>query len=169
MTDTNDARPYLKAMMQWPNPLFVPDLDAAIRLGIHTLADRVSQTAHEHGWWDINDDGSRNMGEMIALMHSELSEALECWRNNEDYLWYRYGKDAKSDNPELPAHELTIGDEDSDTMIPGKPEGIASEFADVIIRILDTCHTLEIPIVEALLRKAAYNDTRPYRHGGKRA
>lgn len=169
MTDTNDARPYLKAMMQWPNPLFVPDLDAAIRLGIHTLADRVSQTAHEHGWWDINDDGSRNMGEMIALMHSELSEALECWRNDEDELWYSYGAGIKHENHELPAERVTIGDSEPGEMILGKPEGIASEFADVIIRILDTCHTLEIPIVEALLRKAAYNDTRPYRHEGKRA
>jgi NTP pyrophosphatase (non-canonical NTP hydrolase) len=33
--------------------------------------------AKEKGWWDT----PRNDGELIALMHSELSEALEAMRN----------------------------------------------------------------------------------------
>ena len=33
----------------------------------------VHQTAIDHGWWETD----RNIGEQIALMHSELSEALE--------------------------------------------------------------------------------------------
>ncbi len=36
-------------------------------------AKEVHDTAREKGWWDKE----RNDGEMIALMHSELSEALE--------------------------------------------------------------------------------------------
>jgi hypothetical protein len=42
------------------------------------LACEINQTAIEKGWW--NDD--RNTGEAIALIHSELSEALEGLRND---------------------------------------------------------------------------------------
>ena len=34
--------------------------------------------AKEKGWWDVE----RNDAELIALMHSELSEALEAMRNH---------------------------------------------------------------------------------------
>lgn len=35
-------------------------------------------TAKDKGWWDFE----RSDGELIALMHSELSEALEAMRND---------------------------------------------------------------------------------------
>jgi NTP pyrophosphatase (non-canonical NTP hydrolase) len=49
-----------------------------------------------------------------------------------------------------------------------KPEGIASEMADCIIRILDYCAYEGIDIEQAIQLKHEYNKTRPYRHGGKR-
>lgn len=82
-------------------------------------------------------------------MHSELSEALEAWREGDDIT--KISHEGICD-PHL-----------------GKPIGVASEFADVIIRILDTCEHLDIPITEALIEKHKYNSTRPYRHGNKRA
>ena len=51
------------------NQLFVNAFNA--------LADEVHATAREKGWWDTQ----RNNGELIALMHSELSEALEALRH----------------------------------------------------------------------------------------
>ncbi|MBI4982335.1 MAG: hypothetical protein HZC15_04255 [Candidatus Omnitrophica bacterium] len=36
------------------------------------------RVAKEKGWWEED----RNEGELIALMHSELSEALEAMRNH---------------------------------------------------------------------------------------
>ncbi len=36
------------------------------------------KTAKKKGWWDFE----RSDGELIALMHSELSEALEAMRND---------------------------------------------------------------------------------------
>lgn len=99
------------------------------------------QTAKAKGWWA----GDRNFGEQLMLMVSELSEAMEEYRihgtNNSKFL--------------------RIED--------GKPEGIAAEFADVLIRLADTCGKYNIPIEEAIRLKAEYNTTRPYRHGGKLA
>lgn len=50
---------------------------------INDFIDICYATAKEKGWWDK----PRSDGELIALMHSELSEALEAMRNS-------HGKDA---------------------------------------------------------------------------
>ena len=49
-----------------------------------------------------------------------------------------------------------------------KPEGVAIELADCIIRILDYCGAQGIDVDEATRIKHEYNKSRPYRHGGKR-
>lgn len=142
------------------------DAKYSVAHGIKTFAAAVNYCAHGHGWWSDDDGGyqPRNMGEMIALMHSELSEALESHRNSEPYLWFKYPDGI---DPEYGRYQVQVYRSDTDEVVLGKPEGIATEFADCIIRILDTCMTLNIPVVEALLAKHAYNITRPYRHGGK--
>lgn len=50
----------------------------------------------------------------------------------------------------------------------GKPEGIPTELADVIIRVLDYCGYAGINIDAAISQKHEYNKSRPYRHGGKK-
>ncbi len=104
---------------------------------IRELMTRAHATATEKGWWDQR----RNVGEAIALMHSELSEALE---------EYRAGR---------PLGENRVED--------GKPEGFTVELADLLIRVADLAQGFELPLVEALETKLAYNRTRPHRHGGK--
>lgn len=105
-----------------------------------TIMRKCYQTALDKGWHD----SPRTFGDMIALCHSELSEALEEHRS----------------------HGLTnramYYESES-----GKPEGIAVELADLLIRVFDLCCHLEIPLLPALERKMEYNTTRPYRHGGK--
>jgi len=44
---------------------------------IETLVGESNQTAKSKGWWD---DPDRNIGEILALIHSEVSEALEVYR-----------------------------------------------------------------------------------------
>lgn len=78
--------------------------------------------------------------EMIALIHSEASEALECYRDAEPISHY---------SPE------------------GKPLGIASEFADIIIRIGHYAELLGIELEDEIDKKLTYNLTRKHRHGGK--
>lgn len=50
-----------------------------------------------------------------------------------------------------------------------KPEGIPSELADILIRVLDVAAYHQMDIARAVADKMAYNETRPMRHGGKRS
>jgi NTP pyrophosphatase (non-canonical NTP hydrolase) len=127
--------------------------------GLSVIQEACHRRAKSKGWWE---SGSRNMGEMIALMHSELSEALEAYRDSKPVLWYLYGDKETPFDPERFSGDGQVTE-------LGKPEGLASEFADVLIRIFDTCAAEDIPLVEALMQKHAFNGTRPYRHGNKLA
>ena len=103
---------------------------------INTLAFEAHKNAVEHGWWEEE----RSVGEIIALMHSELSEALE---------YARVNPNAKSNH--IP--EFT---------------GIEEELADVIIRIFDYAGKEDLRLGEAIFEKMKYNKTRPYKHGNKK-
>ena len=48
------------------------------KLGINDCIEECHHIAKVKGWWEKE----RNEGELIALMHSELSEALEAMRNH---------------------------------------------------------------------------------------
>jgi NTP pyrophosphatase (non-canonical NTP hydrolase) len=117
--------------------------------------------AVDKGFWD---EPVRTFGDQVALMHSELSEALEEFRKFGlqpgmfCYSW-RPQSSSGSSSPEFVARTM-------DDLTRGKPEGIAAEFADVIIRIADTCEHYGIPLEFAIEKKMEYNRTRPHKHGG---
>ena len=129
---------------------------------LNKFAAEVHQNAVEHGWWDEE----RSFGDIIALCHSELSEALEEYRSGRPMVWQPCtsadGKpcirDGCGDWADGVCELNALGE---------KPEGIAVEMADCIIRILDWCGKERIDIEAILDAKHAYNKTRPYRHGGK--
>jgi NTP pyrophosphatase (non-canonical NTP hydrolase) len=109
-------------------------------MSLNELRDIAFLTATEHGWWDSDEV---NIPEKLALMHSELSEALE---------EYRAG------------HPCSLVYESP----TGKPEGFGVELADTIIRILDLCGFLDLDIESIVHQKMQYNNSRPYKHGGKK-
>ena len=110
-------------------------------MDIKTLISESHKTAIEKGWWDLPD---RNVPELLALIHSEVSEALEAYRIK--------GVDGLGDT----WHSTTK-----------KPEGFTIELADVLIRIADLCAEFNLDLEQALIEKMAYNKTRHYRHGNK--
>ena len=104
---------------------------------INKLIEDSHNLSVSKGWHQTE----RLLPELLCLIHSEVSEALEEYRKGKgiDEIYY----------------------------IDGKPEGIPIELADVIMRITDLCGLHNIDLEEAISIKIKYNKTRPHRHGKK--
>jgi len=88
------------------------------------LQDEIHKLANENGWYS---NGKRGRKELLALMHSEVAEALEDYR--------RGNMLTTIDNPADDAGDPVI-DLMGDPQVP-KPVGFPSEIADIVIRAFD--------------------------------
>lgn len=95
-----------------------------------TIGQLINSFMTYQGFWQ-----SDNTGEKIALMHSELSEALEADRKN-------------LESEHIPEFS-----------------GIEEELADVLIRIFDFARQRDLRLGAALAAKMQFNLTRPFKHG----
>jgi len=103
---------------------------------LNDLALEIRKISEQHGF----SHNKRTFGDIIALCHSELSEAFEEYRSDGQFrIWYE-GK---------------------------KPQGVPIEMADCLIRILDWFAGEGINPDMVVQEKIEYNRTRPFKHGGK--
>jgi NTP pyrophosphatase (non-canonical NTP hydrolase) len=102
-------------------------------LGIETAMQIANDTAENAGWYKSPQTGKRidrNFGECVALMHSELSEALE------------------ADRKDLMDNKLT------------DRKGVEVELADCVIRIFDIARSRGYDLAGAIIEKNRYNRNR---------
>lgn len=107
------------------------------------VAKIVHKMAVDHGFWDFPEGQGRNKGEALALIHSELSEALEAVREE--------GSSYRPMDKHLPHRQ-----------------SVTVELADAVIRIMDFAEGFgykDLPIV--IMEKIRYNSNRPKKHGKK--
>jgi len=108
------------------------------RFTVHydVVQENAARIALEHGW--VVEDTPEDKAVKIALMHSELSEALEAVRQG------------NPQSEKIPEFSL-----------------LEEELADVVLRIMNFGGQLNLRIAEAIIAKDDYNSNRPYKHGGK--
>lgn len=124
----------------------------------------VIEWATSKGW---EPDPHRTFGDECALLHSEVSEALEAYRS------WKFDDPTRTEEEIVEHHSKVHGlcvhgerYRECDKYSP-KPEGVASEFADILIRLLHYSANHGIDLEAEYHRKMAYNKTRSYRHGGR--
>lgn len=124
-------------------PHCVKVIDEAVEFCRVTSPTVIHWNAEEHGWYEGVDRYHLSpdfIPSKLALIHSEISEALEAYR--------------------------TKGDGRYESPLPGE-HSLCEELADAVIRIFDLSEFLGLDIIAMIAAKHEYNLTRPHKHGGK--
>jgi hypothetical protein len=176
-----DAR--LRAMAQRP------PVDTRPPLTVEALQHEAYETAKDKGWHDEDDQPPRAAVRFIAqegLRIAAIAQRIEAHRKGEapnDESLNHLGTRGLSDrqvrviawlaliNTEVAeaVEDVIAGRWETTRNEKGKPEGLGSELADIVIRTFDDAGALGIDLGAALRMKLDYNRARSYRHGGKLA
>ena len=142
--------------------------------GLNQLRDEIHANAVAKGFYQVENEtdqiGVDNrtaikhafFAQKIALIHSELSEALEADRNNKRADMEAYYENLKEmdgiKESEIPNYMIYL----YKRFVKGS---VDEEVADVIIRIFDMCGKQNIDIEKHVELKMEYNKQREYKHG----
>jgi len=127
------------------------------KIMLNELSKQAYQNAKDKGFYESQIE----MGTRLALIHSEVSEALEADRKN---------KFASKDRN---LQDMDISDlSDVQTKLYFRQEFEVSikdtfedELADIMIRVMDLAAFKGIDLEYHIKMKMAYNSTRDYKHG----
>jgi len=111
---------------------------------ITELQQKIHEWANRKGWWEDSPKKTRHkdwvfITSKLALVSSEISEAIEELRNGNMNVYYA------DESP--------------------KPEGFGVELADAVIRILDIAESVGMDLETLIQLKMDYNETRGHKHG----
>jgi NTP pyrophosphatase (non-canonical NTP hydrolase) len=119
---------------------------------ISELSKQIHENARNKGFWDKE----RNLGEMLMLIVSEVSEAMEADRKNHFFE----GDIEMVNKSESKSHFEVV----FTNYLKGTFE---DELADVCIRIFDLAYSKGINLEAHIQAKMRYNESRPHMHGKK--
>lgn len=100
----------------------------------------------------------KHYSEKLLLIVSEVTEAHDELRKGKGMTETYYSGGRREED--------SMGNY-SGPLIDGKPEGVPSELADVVIRAFDLAHEAGIDLAAMIDEKLTYNATRPFKHGKK--
>ena len=126
---------------------------------INKLAQEIHEGNKARGFYE----GEKNIGEMLCLVHSEISEALEADRKGKYFKQSPNINDFSSDNEFNDVGERYWKIEFESSI----KDTFEDEIADAIIRLLDLAAFKGIDIESHIKAKMRYNSLRPYKHGKK--
>ena len=112
------------------------------------FAQEVHENACEKGWWDE----PVTFGDIVSLCHSEISEALEEYRDGQPMVYHVCTAGLPEEEKE-PCEAKENGcdiKEEACKYRSEKPEGIAVELGDCVLRILDWMGKEGIPPEETM-------------------
>jgi NTP pyrophosphatase (non-canonical NTP hydrolase) len=124
---------------------------------IRDLQQRCGEAAAAKGFHDDRPKGMRRGATLAGI--KEQKARLANWQGNKLMLIVSEVAEAQDELRKGHTADYTYFQDN------GKPEGVPSELADVVIRVLDFCYTEGIDLESIIDAKLAFNATRPKLHG----